>query len=119
MGSHDAQQKSGCCRPGTRDSHGMGRQGGGLGGLVRLVMLGLLVTAVVKELRLPEDQRTWHGTVAGFVPYELRPPTLARAKERLWNPESEHLVGPHVFGVGWSLNVGKVVALARQRLADA
>jgi hypothetical protein len=108
---------------GRGDDHGRGhggrRAGAGLGGLVRLVLLGLLVTAVVRELRLPAEERTWHGTVAGVVPYDLRKPTVARFKERLWNPESERLIGPHVFGVGWSPNVGRIVALARQRVAEA
>lgn len=82
-------------------------------------MAGLLVAAVVKELRLPADQRTWNGTVAGFVPYDLRRPTVARFKERVWNPGSERLIGPHVFGVGWSPNIGRIVALARRRIAEA
>ena len=86
--------------------------------VVRLLMAGLLLAAVVKELRTPAAQRTWHGTVAGFVPYDLRPPTLERFRERVWNPESEHLVSPHVFGVGWTLNLGRVVALARQKVTS-
>lgn len=92
---------------------------GGLHGLVRLVMLGLVVAAVVKEMRLPPEDRTWHGVVAGFVPYELRMPTVERLKERVWNPEGEHVVGPHVFGVGWTVNLGKVVAVVREKVAAA
>ncbi|MDO8107013.1 hypothetical protein Q6348_07350 [Isoptericola sp. b441] len=87
-------------------------------GLLRLVTIGLAVAAVVKELRTPPDERTWHGTIAGFVPYEFRVPTLARAKERWWNPEGAHYLGPQVFGVGWTVNVGKVVALVKGRMAD-
>jgi hypothetical protein len=86
--------------------------------VVRLLMAGLLLAAVIKELRTPAAQRTWQGTVAGFVPYDLRPPTLERFRERVWNPESEHLVSPHVFGVGWTLNLGRVVALARQKVTS-
>jgi hypothetical protein len=41
-------------------------------------------------------------------------PTLDRAKDRLWNPEGG-LIGPHVFGVGWSVNFGRLFALARGR----
>lgn len=84
-------------------------------GLVRLLAAGLAVAAVVKELRLPPERRTWHGTVAGFVPYEFRRPTLARVRERLWSPQGA-LVQPHVFGVGWTLNLGRLVALVRSRL---
>ncbi|WP_205710809.1 DUF5808 domain-containing protein [Isoptericola sp. BMS4] len=90
------------------------RKGGGAR-LFRLVMFGLVVAAVTKELQKDPEDRTWHGTV-GFVPYEFRAPTVERLRERLWDPEGEHLVGPHVFGVGWSVNVGRVVELVRRRL---
>ena len=93
-----------------------GRKGGGFSALVRLVTVGLTVAAVVKELRMPADERTWHGTVAGVVPYEFRPPTFERFRERVWDPEAETVVSPHVFGVGWSLNLGRVVALVREQI---
>ncbi|ROS27869.1 DUF5808 domain-containing protein [Cellulomonas sp. PhB150] len=85
--------------------------------LIRLVTLGLAVAAVVKEVRTPADEREWHGTVVGFVPYDFRIPTVARLKERLWDPESSHVINPRVFGVGWTVNLGKVVAVARKQIA--
>ncbi len=91
----------------------------GIPDVIRLVMLALTVAAVVKELRTPAAERTWHGVVAGFVPYDFRVPTLARFRERVWNPEGEHLISPHVFGVGWTVNVGKVVALVRHKVSGA
>jgi hypothetical protein len=90
---------------------------GGVQGLVRLIGFGLLVTALVKELRTPAEERTWHGIVAGFVPYDLRVPTVQRLRERLWAPDDERLFTPQPFGVGWTVNVGRVVALFRQRFA--
>ncbi|MCF4120973.1 DUF5808 domain-containing protein [Antribacter sp. KLBMP9083] len=90
---------------------------GGLKKLISLVAMALTVAAVVKELRTPADERTWNGKVAAVVPYDFRVPTLARIRERLWNPEGEHFVGPRVFGVGWTINVGKVVAVVREKLA--
>ncbi len=92
---------------------------GGIQDVLRLVMLALAVAAVVKELRTPAGERTWHGVVAGFVPYDFRVPTLERFRERVWNPRGEHLISPHVFGVGWTVNLGKVVAMARQRASTA
>lgn len=88
-------------------------------GLLRIVAMGLTIAAVVKELRLRPEERTWHGTIAGFVPYEFRMPTLERAKERWWNPDGAHLFGPQVFGVGWTVNLGRVVALIKERLAES
>jgi hypothetical protein len=84
--------------------------------LFRLMVWGVAVAAVVQELKKPADERKWNGTVAGLVPYDYRPPTLDRAKERLWNPDGP-LVGPQVFGVGWTLNFGKLVAMAKQKAA--
>lgn len=91
---------------------------GGLKKLIGLVTAALTVAAVVKELRTPSDERTWNGKVAAVVPYEFRVPTLARVRERLWNPKGEHFVGPRVFGVGWTINLGKVVAVTREKLRD-
>jgi Family of unknown function (DUF5808) len=84
---------------------------------LQLLTTGLLVAAVVKELRTPAEERTWHGTVAGFVPYDLRPPTARRFRERWWAPDDERVVVPQPFGVGWTVNAGRVVALVRQRAA--
>ena len=90
--------------------------GGGLRKLLTLVVVALTVAAVVKELRTPKAERSWHGKIATVVPYELRVPTLERARERLWNPDAEHVVGPRVFGVGWSMNLGKAVAIVRGKV---
>jgi hypothetical protein len=78
--------------------------------------LALVVWAVVRELRLPPEQRSWHGRLAGLVPYDLRRPTLARLRQRMWAPDGR-LVTPQVFGVGWTLNVGRLLALARRHPA--
>jgi hypothetical protein len=85
---------------------------------VKVVSLALVAAAVTKELRKEPDERTWHGTVVGFVPYELRFPTLDRVKERLWSPENPKIIGPRVWGVGWTVNLGRVVAVGKQWLDD-
>lgn len=82
--------------------------------LVGLAGVGLLVAAIVKELRTPPRKRRWHGTVARVFPYDLRPPTLDRARERLANPKGP-LLAPQVFGVGWTINFGRLAALIRGR----
>jgi hypothetical protein len=38
------------------------------------------------------------------VPYDLRFPTPARIKERLWNPDDPRVIVPRVFGAGWTVN---------------
>ena len=76
-----------------------------------LVSLALVVAAVVQELRKPADEREWVGKVAGFVPYDFRRPTLARARAAVWSPEDPRIMMPHSFGVGWTVNVGRLVRL--------
>lgn len=84
-------------------------------GLLRLLAIGFGIAAIVKELRLPRGQRTWHGTVATYVPYDFRPPTPERIRQRLWAPDDPQVLMPTVFGVGWSLNFGRLLALLRDR----
>ena len=79
----------------------------GLVRLIRLVAILSAVAAVVQQLRRPKEQRTWTGRVAG-IPYDFRPPTLERARQRWWNPNNPSLFGPHMFGVGWSVNLYQV-----------
>ena len=80
-----------------------------LNNLIRLVGLALLVAALVQELRKPAAERTWHGQLGGFVPYDFRPPTLERVRARLWNPEDDRILVPTLFGVGWTVNVGRLI----------
>ena len=73
----------------------------------------LLIAAVVQELRKPKESRQWHGRVAWFVPYDFRTPTLGRVKTAIWAPENPSIIVPNVFGVGWTLNIGRLVYLLR------
>lgn len=78
--------------------------------LWRLVLVILGVVAIVGELRTPADRRTWHGTVAGFVPYDFRMPTAERFRQTYWNPEGP-IVSSKVWGVGWAPNLGAIKRL--------
>ena len=86
-----------------------GRKRSKLRDLIKLVLAALAIAAVIKELRKPAEDRTWHGDVLNFVPYDFRRPTMERFKEVTWNPEGP-LFTPRVFGVGWGVNVGAGVA---------
>jgi hypothetical protein len=90
------------------------QRGNRLQRVVKLVAAGLLVAAIVKELRTPAEQRTWHGSIVA-VPYDLRPPTPARLRAAWWKPEDPRLFTPRAFGVGWALNLARV----RQALSKA
>jgi hypothetical protein len=68
---------------------------------------------VLQELRKPPDDRTWVGTVAGIFPYDLRRPTLERLTASVWSPDDRRILMPHAFGVGWTVNVGRLARLVR------
>jgi hypothetical protein len=77
--------------------------------------------AIYQELKKPAEERTWHGKVAGIVPYDFRVPDLKRLKEAYWNPDSDVLFTEKVIGVGWSVNlpvaVRKISEIAAQYAA--
>lgn len=74
---------------------------------------GLAGAAVVSELRKPPGKRQWHGRIAG-VPYDFRAPTAQRLRAAFWNPDSDHILSPHAFGVGWSVDVGRLVKITKE-----
>jgi len=80
------------------------RRAGGLRSLVSLIGLLLLLASIIRELRLPAEQRTWHGRLFGKVPYDLRLPSPGRVTATMWNPAERRLLVPTVFGVGWTFN---------------
>lgn len=81
--------------------------------LMGMVALAVLISALGREFSKPAGERTWQGKVWQFVPYDFRPPTLARVQERMWSPERPELLSPQVFGVGWTVNLGRAYALVR------
>lgn len=72
--------------------------------LLQAAALTLTLAAVCQELEKPREERTWHGKVARFVPYDFRVPTLDRIMETYWNPKKKQIFNPQVFGVGWAVN---------------
>jgi hypothetical protein len=78
----------------------------------------LAIAAVIKEMRTPKEERTWHGALGGFVPYDFRMPTIDRIKSTVWNPDAPIIVN-RAFGVGWTINLGAIVARLRSRFAAA
>lgn len=75
-----------------------------------LVLAGCTIVgaAVAKELRRPAAQRTWHGSIIG-LPYDFRPPTPERLRTEFWDPQNNALFTPHAFGVGYGVNLARIV----------
>lgn len=59
--------------------------------------------AIIDQLRLPSEQRSWQGQL-GAIPYDFRMPTPERIRAKVWNKDTSRVIMPHIFGVGWSLN---------------
>lgn len=70
---------------------------------------GMIVAAVATELRKPPRKRTWHGRILGVVPYDFRRPTIRRVKSRWWNPDDPRIFTPRAVGVGWDVNVARLL----------
>jgi hypothetical protein len=80
------------------------RRGRARGGRLRHGTFVLFAWTAARVLRRPMAERTWRGTLLGFIPYDFRLPTLARLKEAFWNPADHHLLTPRPLGVGWAIN---------------
>ena len=73
--------------------------------LLRTAVIGAVVGAVWSELRKPPEQRTWHGRLLGFVPYDFRIPSLESLRQAYWNPHSPKVFTDRPLGVGWAVNI--------------
>ncbi len=47
------------------------------------------------------------------VPYDWRRPTVARVKERWWNPGDPRLFTPKTFGWGYDVNLARLLRRKR------
>jgi hypothetical protein len=67
--------------------------------------VSLVGAALRDQLRLPPEKRTWHGRIAGRIPYDFRLPTAERLRATFWNKNTSEILVPQVFGVGWNINL--------------
>ncbi len=72
--------------------------------ILQATVITITLAAICQELEKPKEERKWHGTVAGFVPYDFRLPATERFKEAYWNPYESRIFSPEVFGIGWAIN---------------
>lgn len=73
--------------------------------LLRMAVVGAVAGALYIELRKPPAERTWHGKLAGFVPYDFRLPSLEQLRSAYWNPRSPKVFTDRPLGVGWAVNI--------------
>src|SRR5579859_1987754 len=82
----------------------MKRKKGGAG-IWRIIVIVLVALAVRDQLRLPPEERTWHGRIGGRIPYDFRIPTKERILAAFWNKDTSQILVPQPFGVGWTINL--------------
>ncbi len=82
---------------------------------MQLLAWSALIGAVVQELRKPDEEREWQGSLLGFIPYDFRIPSMEKLRDAYWAPERDGLFSDAVFGVGWSVNI----PVAARRIAAA
>ena len=90
--------------------------------MIQATAISLILVAVCQEMEKPEKERTWHGTIAGFIPYDFRIPTMERFREAYWNPYESRIFSPEVFGAGWAINFYALLerlSLFRQGISEA
>jgi len=66
------------------------------------IMAGVSL-AILASRKLEREGVRLEGEFLG-VPYDFRPPTLGKIRERCWNPDDPRLLTPHIFGWGWMVN---------------
>ncbi len=89
--------------------------------MLQATVAALALAATFQELEKPEEEREWHGKIAGFIPYDFRMPTIERLKEAYWNPYERRVLTPEVFGIGWAINFYRLlenVGLIRQDVSE-
>lgn len=74
-------------------------------GTIRTLAWVAFIAALYQELRKPPAERTWHGKVAGLIPYDFRIPSFDRFRSAYWDPQSDTVFTDRVFGVGWAVNI--------------
>ena len=81
--------------------------------------MGLTLAAVCQELRRHPEKRTWHGRVAGLMPYDFRPPTLERLRQAYWNPDEPRIFTDRALGIGWAINFYSLLQVLSGLMAKA
>ena len=64
----------------------------------------LLSSMLVTSRMLEDSGMRLNGSLMG-VPYDFRPPTLGRIKDRVWNPQDKRVITPMAYGIGWTINI--------------
>ena len=71
---------------------------------MKLFTAAVIAAVIYEEARKGPGVERWHGRAFGFVPYDLRLPSLRAIREAYWNPEDRRILTGRVAGIGWGIN---------------
>jgi hypothetical protein len=80
-----------------------------MSGLARLILLTVLAGIVYSEVRKVPGAPRFRGKALGFIPYDIRPPSLAKIPGTYWDPHEPRIFTGRVSGIGWSINFAALV----------
>jgi hypothetical protein len=80
---------------------------------MRLIVVGLMVAALAREMSMPPERRRWQGRLLG-IPYSFRFPTPQRLRRAYWNPGDPRLFTERPFGIGWAINLARAEFLMQR-----
>ena len=82
--------------------------------LLQLAAVTVLVGVVYAEVRKGPSDVRFVGKSLGFIPYDLRLPTMARIRQAYWDPGDPRVFTGTVAGIGWSVNFAALAEKIRR-----
>ena len=83
-------------------------------GVLRLAVVAVLAGVVYAEARKGPGAERLRGTALGFVPYDLRPQSLADAPRTYWDPDEPRVFTGRPAPIGWSFNLAALTERIRR-----
>ncbi|MDO8673158.1 MAG: hypothetical protein Q7O66_17270, partial [Dehalococcoidia bacterium] len=59
---------------------------------LKVIGIGMVMAAVVQELRKEPAERTWRGRLTCSIPYDFTTPSVERIREAYWNTQDDHII---------------------------
>ena len=86
----------------------MGSDRGAVGVSTGRKLKSSLLLFAVATVAYAVKSKSTHGRFLG-VPFEWRIPSINEIRVTLWNPASDRLFVPTIFGIGWILNTHELL----------
>jgi hypothetical protein len=85
-----------------------------MSGLTRFAVLVFVAGVVYSEVQKGPNAERLRGKSLGFVPYDLRPASLAQIPRTYWDPGEPRVFTGRVSGIGWGINFAAIAHRIRR-----